>query len=109
MTTATAAAVRLPNFIDGHWVPSSASDWLDITNPATAEVLAQVPLSDSNEVARAVEAASAAYPEWRRTPPQDRIQPLFKLKQLLEEHIDELGRIITQENGKTFAEAKAEP
>ena len=56
----------------------------------------------------AVEAAAAAYPEWRRTPPEDRIQPLFKLKQLLEDHIDELGRIITQENGKTFAEGKAE-
>jgi malonate-semialdehyde dehydrogenase (acetylating) / methylmalonate-semialdehyde dehydrogenase len=53
-------------------------------------------------------AAAAAYPEWRRTPPEDRIQPLFKLKQLLEEHIDELSRIITQENGKTFTEAKAE-
>jgi len=43
-----------------------------------------------------------------RTPPEDRIQPLFKLKQLLEDHVDELGRIITQENGKTFAEGKAE-
>ena len=55
-----------------------------------------------------MEAAAAAYPDWRRTPPEDRIQPLFKLKQLLEDHIDELGRIITQENGKTFAEGKAE-
>jgi malonate-semialdehyde dehydrogenase (acetylating)/methylmalonate-semialdehyde dehydrogenase len=56
----------------------------------------------------AVEAAAAAFPEWRRTPPEDRIQPLFKLKVLLEEHIDELSRMITQENGKTFTESKAE-
>jgi malonate-semialdehyde dehydrogenase (acetylating)/methylmalonate-semialdehyde dehydrogenase len=79
-----------------------------VPNPATGEVLAQVPLSESLEVAEAVEAAAAAFPEWRRTPPEDRIQPLFKLKMLLEEHIDGLGRIITEENGKTFAEAKAE-
>ena len=57
---------------------------------------------------QAVEAAAAAFPEWRRTPPEDRIQPLFKLKMLLEDHIDDIARIITQENGKTFAEAKAE-
>ena len=56
----------------------------------------------------AVEAAAAAFPEWRRTPPEDRIQPLFKLKMLLEEHIDDIARIITMENGKTFTEAKAE-
>ena len=60
------------------------------------------------EVNQAVEAAAAAFPEWRRTPPEDRIQPLFRLKMLLEDHIDDIARIITQENGKTFAEAKAE-
>ena len=59
------------------------------------------------EVTKAIEAAAAAYPAWRRTPPEDRIQPLFKLKKLLEEHIDELSRIITQENGKTFARSQS--
>src|SRR5690242_5795286 len=108
MTTATAAAIRVPNFIDGRWTASDAADWLDVTNPASTEILAQVPLSGADEVAAAVEAASAAYPEWRRTPPEDRIQPLFKLKQLLEDHLDELARITTQENGKTLGEAKAE-
>ena len=68
----------------------------------------QVPLADAAEVNQAVEAAAAAFPEWRRTPPEDRIQPLFKLKMLLEDHIDDIARIITQENGKTFTEAKAE-
>src|SRR5437588_5794015 len=77
-------------------------------NPATGEVLAQVPLSGPAEVAAAVSAASTAFPEWRRTPPEDRIQPLFKLKQLLEEHFDDLARVITRENGKTFGEAKGE-
>jgi malonate-semialdehyde dehydrogenase (acetylating)/methylmalonate-semialdehyde dehydrogenase len=59
-------------------------------------------------VAAAVEAAASAFPEWRRTPPEDRIQPLFRLKQLLEENLDELSRTITRENGKTLTEAKAE-
>src|SRR4030095_5907635 len=60
------------------------------------------------ELTKAIEPAAAAFPEWRRTPPEDRIQPLFKLKQLLEDHIDDISRLITQENGKTFTEAKAE-
>src|SRR5213082_443722 len=108
MTVAALSATKLPNYINRQWTESSSSDWQDVINPATGELLAQVPLSDAAEVTRAIEAAAAAYPTWRRTPPEDRIQPLFKLKQLLEEHIDELARIITQENGKTLSEAKGE-
>ena len=108
MTVAAPSVTKLSNYINGQWTESRASEWLDITNPATAEVLARVPLSDPAEVTAAIEAAAAAYPEWRRTPPEDRIQPLFKLKQLLEDHVDELARIVTLENGKTFTEAKAE-
>jgi malonate-semialdehyde dehydrogenase (acetylating)/methylmalonate-semialdehyde dehydrogenase len=108
MTVAAPPVINVANYVNGRWIESTTADWADVTNPATGEVIARTPLSDSAEVASAVEAAAAAYPEWRRTPPEDRIQPLFKLKQLLEEHIDELSRIITQENGKTFTEAKAE-
>ncbi len=108
MSTGILTQTNLPNYIGGRWTESTTSDWQDVVNPATGETLARVPLSTATEVNTAVEAAAAAYPQWRRTPPEDRIQPLFKLKQLLEEHLDELGRIITRENGKTFAEAKAE-
>ncbi|HEX3820484.1 MAG TPA: CoA-acylating methylmalonate-semialdehyde dehydrogenase [Candidatus Sulfotelmatobacter sp.] len=109
MTTVAAPPVtRLTNFIGGQWTESSASDWREVVNPATAEILATVPMSGTAEVNAAVEAAAAAFSEWRRTPPEDRIQPLFKLKMLLEEHIDDVARIITMENGKTFPEAKAE-
>ncbi|GAC1430941.1 MAG: CoA-acylating methylmalonate-semialdehyde dehydrogenase [Terriglobales bacterium] len=108
MTVATATLTKVPNYIGGRWVESSSADWVDVVNPATGETIAQTPLSDAAEVTAAIEAAAAAYPEWRRTPPEDRIQPLFKLKQLLEDHVDELARIITQENGKTFAEGKGE-
>ncbi len=108
MTVAAPPLTKTPNYIDGRWQDSTASEWQDVVNPATGEALGRVPLSDAQEVATAIQAASAAYPGWRRTPPQDRIQPLFRLKQLLEDHLDELARIITQENGKTLTEAKAE-
>src|SRR6202050_2603310 len=99
---------QVPNYIGGEWKKSSSSESQDVLNPATGEVLAKVPLSDASDVLAAVDAASAAFLEWRRTPPEDRIQPLFKLKQLLEDHLDELARIITQENGKTLGESKGE-
>jgi malonate-semialdehyde dehydrogenase (acetylating)/methylmalonate-semialdehyde dehydrogenase len=108
MSVAALPLTKVPNYFNGEWHDSAASEWQDIVNPATGELLARVPLSDASEVTKAIEAAAAAYPAWRRTPPEDRIQPLFKLKQLLENHQDELARIITQENGKTFAEARAE-
>jgi len=108
MTVAAPLLTTIPNYIDGHWQDSTATEWQDVINPATGEVLARVPLSDAVEVSRTIEAALAAYPAWRRTPPEDRIQSLFKLKQLLEHEQDDLGRTITQENGKTFAEARAE-
>jgi len=66
------------------------------------EVLVGVPLSSATDVDRAVRAASEALPAWRRTPPGDRIQPLFRLKALLDTHYAELARVITQECGKTL-------
>ena len=108
MSVAAPPVTKLTNYINGQWTDSPQPEWRDVVNPATGEILASVPLADAAEVATAVEAAAAAFPEWRRTPPEDRIQPLFKLKMLLEEHIDDIARIITTENGKTFTEAKAE-
>jgi len=108
MSVAAPPTNKLPHYINGQWTEAQASEWRDVVNPATGELLASVPLADAAEVNDAVEAAAAAFPEWRRTPPEDRIQPLFKLKMLLEEHLDDIARIITLENGKTFGEAKAE-
>jgi len=104
----TTQVLELENYVNGAWHRATASAFADVTNPATAELLARTPLSAAADVDAAVEAASAAFPAWRRTPPGERIQYLFKLRNLLEENIDELARIITTENGKTFAEAKAE-
>lgn len=96
------------NYIDGRWQRSGASSYLDVTNPATATVLAHVPVSPATEVDQAARAAAAAFPDWRRTPATDRIQYLFKLKTLLEEHIEAIARIVTEECGKTFAESVGE-
>jgi malonate-semialdehyde dehydrogenase (acetylating) / methylmalonate-semialdehyde dehydrogenase len=108
MTVAAPTLIKVSNYINGEWRDSATTEWLDVINPATGEAIARTPLSNAAEVGTGIEAAAAAYPEWRRTPPEDRIQPLFKLKQLLEDHIDELARTITLENGKTFAEGKGE-
>jgi malonate-semialdehyde dehydrogenase (acetylating) / methylmalonate-semialdehyde dehydrogenase len=96
------------NFIGGEWRRNDASDIATVFNPATEEILARVPLADAPQVNAAVEAAAQAFPDWRRTPPQERIQYLFQFKRLLEAHADEIATIITSENGKTFAEARAE-
>jgi malonate-semialdehyde dehydrogenase (acetylating)/methylmalonate-semialdehyde dehydrogenase len=108
MSTAIITEAKIPHYIDGQWVESHAGEWSEILNPATGESLGKVPISDAAEVTKAIDAAAAAYPAWRRTPPEDRIQPLFKLKVLLEDHLDDISRLITQENGKTLTEAKAE-
>ena len=99
---------ELLNYSGGAWTRSTASEYLPVVNPATSERLASVPSGTKEDVDAVVRAAAAAYPAWRRTPPEDRIQYLFKLKQLLEEHVEDLARICTLENGKTLAESRAE-
>lgn len=100
----------LRNFIDGKWSASHESASSEVINPALQEVLGKVPLGKgtARDVSDAVTAASHAYIEWSQTPVMQRVQPLFKLKQLLEDNLDELARTITMECGKTFAEAKGE-
>jgi malonate-semialdehyde dehydrogenase (acetylating)/methylmalonate-semialdehyde dehydrogenase len=100
--------ITLPNYINGQWCASNATEFLDVINPATTEVLAKVPLSTTSEVNQATAAAAAAFVTWRRTPPTERVQYLFKLKNLLEENFEDLARTITQECGKTLAESKGE-
>src|SRR5690349_20331270 len=96
------------NYIGGGWRESRSSTIVNVENPATAETLASIPMADAEEVDAAVSAASAAFPAWRRTPPQERIQYLFKLRSLLQEHAEEIARLTTMENGKTLPESRAE-
>ncbi|MCG3154043.1 MAG: Malonate-semialdehyde dehydrogenase [bacterium] len=99
---------RLPNYINGAWCAASATEFLEVRNPATAELLCLVPLSPAQDVDQAAQAAQAALAGWRNTPPTERIQYLFKLKILLEENLEEISRTITMECGKTLEEARAE-
>jgi len=92
----------------GSWRSSDVQDCADVINPATREKLARVPLGSKKDVDAAVQAAASAFPEWRRTPAEERIQYLFKLKQVLETHLEDLAQICTKENGKTIAESRAE-
>lgn len=98
----------LMNFIDGTWKKSETLEYLDVKNPATQDLLGKVPLSILKDVEEAAQAANRAYPEWRRTPPTERVQYLFKLKLLMEENYDDLSRTITIECGKTLDEARGE-
>ena len=103
-----AAGNTLQNYINNEWLTPGNGEYLDVTNPATTDVLAKVPLSPAAEVDIAAQAAASALDDWRHTPPTERIQYLFKLKQLLEENLDDISRTITMESGKTLLEAKGE-
>ncbi|HNB53475.1 MAG TPA: CoA-acylating methylmalonate-semialdehyde dehydrogenase [Anaerolineales bacterium] len=96
------------NYINGQWREENAAEYLDVINPASQERLARTPLCAASVVDQAARAAATAYPAWRNTPPADRIQPLFKLKMLMETHLDELARTITLENGKIYSESVGE-
>lgn len=98
----------LRNYIGGSWVESTAERYEDVPNPATGELLARVPISTQEDLNRAVAAAKAAFPEWSRTAVPKRARILFRYQQLLVEHWDELARLVTQENGKSYKEAYGE-
>jgi malonate-semialdehyde dehydrogenase (acetylating) / methylmalonate-semialdehyde dehydrogenase len=95
------------NYINGEWC-ATASDFLDVVNPATAQAIAQVPLSPAETVEQTAAAAAIAFQTWRRTPPLQRVQYLFRLKVLMDEQFEDLSRTIVEECGKTLDEARGE-
>ncbi len=106
---ATAAVRVLDNYVGGAWTPASeGADALDVTNPASSEVLARVPLSAAADLDRAVEAARAALPAWRDVSVIARARHLFALRAGLDERREELARSVTTEMGKTIGDARAE-
>ena len=102
------ALKKLRNYINGEWVDSQSSREIEVLNPATTEVLAIEPLSTPDEASQAVEAAQAAFAEWRHTPPITRARYMFRLKEAMEDAFEELSEIVTKENGKTLDEARGE-
>jgi malonate-semialdehyde dehydrogenase (acetylating) / methylmalonate-semialdehyde dehydrogenase len=100
--------VKLRNFVGGEWRDSAASDWKEVHNPATNEVIALAPLSTPEETEEAIALAEVGFLEWRNVPAPSRVQPMFRLKNLLEEHFEEIARSITIENGKTLDDSHGE-
>ena len=96
------------NYVGGEWHTPNGSDGRDIVDPATSERLARVAFSSPDDVDRAVRTGAEAFEEWSTRAVEERIQPLFELKRLLEAHHDELAELLVREHGKTRAEAKGE-
>ena len=103
-----AEAKVLKNFINGEWVESRSDKYENVYNPATKEVIAKVPISTKEDLEDAVKAAAKAFETWKNVPVQRRARILFKFQNLLQEHKEELARIITIENGKNLTDARGE-
>ena len=99
---------RIKNYVNGAWVESSTERFLDIENPGTGELLAQVPMTTRKEVNSAVTSAKSAFEKWKEVPPTERVRYIFKLKNLLEENLDEIAILTTKEHGKTLDEARGD-
>jgi len=100
---------ELRNYVGGGFVAApSPRPLLDVYNPSSGDIISRVPLSAAAEVDAAVQAARAAFPAWAATPIKERVQVFYKYKTLLEENIDELAALVTEENGKIASEARAE-
>ena len=99
---------KLSPFINGKFVESKSNTYTDIFDPSTGEVIAQTPRCTKDEVEAAIAAAKSAFPAWRDTPAHKRAQIMFKLRNLIEENIDELTMILARENGKTWDEARGD-
>ncbi|WP_435103652.1 CoA-acylating methylmalonate-semialdehyde dehydrogenase [Arhodomonas sp. AD133] len=98
----------VPLFIEGRFVDSEASEWIDVTNPATDEVIARAPVTTDDEMARAIASAKAAQKDWAQVPVSDRARYVMRYQALLKEHHDDIARILAEETGKTFADAKGD-
>ena len=106
MTAPAVPTVKL--FLDGKPVESTTSEWREVINPATQEVLARVPFATPEEVERAVASAKAAFKTWKKTPIGARARIFLKYQQLIRENMKELAAILTAEQGKTLPDAEGD-
>lgn len=96
------------NFINGKFIEATGKKTLDIVSPIDGKLLSTVPLSDADELDKAVKAAKKAFESWSKTPIKERVQVFFRYKTLLEKNVKELAELVQEENGKTYSEAVAE-
>lgn len=99
---------KLRNYVNGEWLEPGRCDWLDVENPSTGETIAQVPLSRAADADAAIAAAKAAFPSWAATPVDKRVAPLFRLAAMIRDNRETIARLITEENGKSLPDARAE-
>src|SRR5690606_15438370 len=98
-------AKKVPLYIDGRFVDSETSDWIEVTNPATNEVIAHCPVALPEEIERAIASAKAAQAEWRQVPVPERARYIMRYQALLKEHQEDIARIVAAETGKIMADA----
>ncbi|EKE84880.1 CoA-acylating methylmalonate-semialdehyde dehydrogenase [Idiomarina xiamenensis] len=99
---------RVPLFIAGEFTQSNSQQWIDVTNPATQEVIAQVPCATQDEMDAALASAEKAFQSWKETPVSERARLMMRYQALLKEHHDEIAEILASETGKTFEDAKGD-
>ncbi len=102
------AIKKLKYFAGGQWIESKTDKYMDVYNPSTGEVQAQTPCCTTEEVNYAVACAKKAFPAWADTPVMKRVQILYRFRELLNEHMDELTELVAREHGKVWAEAKGD-
>src|SRR5262245_21384001 len=110
MATPTApppAVDKVPSLVGGRWVTPAGARAGEVYNPSTGRVIARVPFCTAADVDRAVQAAAAALPAWAETPAVERARVLFRFRELMARHADELAHCVTREHGKTLGEARA--
>lgn len=98
----------IQNYIGGKFVSASTSKTMDVISPLDGNHLSTVPMSSDKDLDNAVKAAQAAFPAWSKTPVKERVQVFFRYKYLLEKNLEELARLCSEENGKTYGESVAE-
>lgn len=108
MCTAMSEIKKLGYYVNGVFKESASNKYTDAYNPSTGEIIAKVPCCTADEVDEAIAAAKAAYPSWSATPVKNRVEILYKVRDLLYQHMDELTMSVAKENGKTWAEAEGD-
>ena len=101
-------AEKLKYFVNGQYVESKTDKYYDLVNPSTGEVTGYAPNCTAEEVEEAIAAAKAAYPAWSATPAIKRAQIMYKVRDLLMEHMEELTQLAAEENGKVWSEAEGD-
>ena len=96
---------KLKYCVHGQWLESKTGKYMDCYDPSTGEVIALAPQCSPDEVESAIQSAQEAFPSWSDTPPNRRVQVLFRLKSLLDKHLEELTYLLARENGKVLDEA----